>query len=127
MVKLTLRPIVAAIQSLVPSARIASANGTGVDLQGFDSALCVVSVGACTDGTHTPKLQDSPDNSTWSDVVAAQLDGAFTAITTANANTVQAVGYIGGQRYVRAVMTVAGATTGGVMEAAILRGNPRHV
>jgi hypothetical protein len=36
MVKVTLRTIVSAIQSLVPSARTAYANWTGVDLQGYD-------------------------------------------------------------------------------------------
>ena len=108
--------------SLGPAARTASANGTGVDLQNNDGAVCYFNVGTITDGTHTPKLQDSPDNSTFTDVVAAQLQGTFANLAS---NTNQEIGYVGVQRYVRAVITVSGATTGGVYAATIVRGAGR--
>lgn len=107
--------------SLAPAARTATANGTGVDLRGFDSAVCIFQVGVITDGTHTPKLQDSPDDATYTDVAAADLEGSFANLAS---NVNQRVGYIGSQRYVRAVSTVAGATTGGVYGALIVRGHP---
>lgn len=109
-------------QSLAPAARTASANGTGVDLQGFEAALVVLSPGTITDGTHTPKLQESDDNSSFSDVAAADLIGSFAALAS---NTIQKVGYKGAKRYVRAVVTVSGATTGGVYAATIVKGNAR--
>lgn len=101
--------------------RNASANGSGVDLAGYRAAALVISVGAITDGTHTPKLQESDDNSTFTDVAAADLSGTLAALT---ASTNQEVSYLGSKRYVRAVMTVAGATTGGMYTAVIIRGLP---
>lgn len=111
-------------QSLAPAARTASANGTGVDLRGYNSALVVIDSGAYTDGTHTPKLQESDDNSSFSDVAAGDLNGSFTAIAASGQqNQLFKVGYKGVKRYVRVVMTVAGATTGAIYGAAIIRGH----
>lgn len=107
------------VPDLNPAARTASVNSGGIDRTAFengvDALVGVLSVGAWTDGTHTFKLQDSPDNSTWTDVAATYLQGSFTPITSAGQqNAVQKVGYLGLQRYVRAVDTVASATTGAV-------------
>ena len=90
--------------------RNASVNGASADLRGFDSAMATFVAGTITDGTHTPKLQDSPDNSAWTDVAAADQQGTLVAIT---ASSLQKVGYIGDKRFLRAVVTVSGATTGG--------------
>jgi len=114
--------------SLVPAARVnGTLNGTGVDLRGYDSAMLVVSFGAYTDGTHTPSLQHSDDNSSFATVTAAELTAAFTAVSSAGgANSVQRVGYLGSKRYVRAVLTVTGATTGALSDASVVRGTPRN-
>ena len=108
--------------SLAPAARTATANGTGVDLQNFHSATIAFVVGTITDGTHTPTIQESSDNSTFTDVAAGDLIGTLAALAT---NTNQRVGYKGSLRYIRAVSTVAGATTGGVYSAVVLRGDAR--
>lgn len=108
-------------QSLAPAARNASVNGSGVDLQGYQSAMVIFNVGTVTDGTHTPKIQESDDNSTFTDVAASDQQGTFAALAS---STPQRVGYIGGKRYIRAVQTVAGATTGAVTSATVLRGDP---
>lgn len=111
--------------SLHPAARTASANGTGVDLQGYDSAMLLVQFGAYTDGTHTPVLEHSTDGSSYAACDSNSLNGTLSAVSSgAGANTVQKVGYTGGRRYVRAVMTVSGATTGALSAATIVRGNP---
>jgi hypothetical protein len=112
--------------SLAPAARTASANGTAVDLLGYGTAAVLVTFGAWTDGTHTPKIQESGDGSTgWTDVAAEDLAGSFTAVSsTAGQNAVQRVSYIGNRRYIRPVLTVAGATTGGIASAMVLRGAP---
>ncbi|MGD9538544.1 MAG: hypothetical protein AB7P52_11505 [Alphaproteobacteria bacterium] len=112
-----------AVTSLAPAAITASANGSGVDLRGFDAAMVTFVVGTVTDGTHTPSLEESDNDSSYTPVAAADLIGAFVALTS-GAN--QSVGYRGGKRYVRAVTTVAGATTGGVYAAIVLRGRPAH-
>ena len=110
--------------SLAPAARNASANGTGIDLQGYESALVIVTCGAITDGTHTPKVQESDaSGSGYTDVAAGDLIGALAACS---ANALQTVGYKGSKRYIRVVMTIAGATTGAVASALVARGNERH-
>jgi hypothetical protein len=107
------------VPDLNPAARTASANSGGIDRMayegGSDALVGVLSVGAWTDGSHAWKLQDSPDNSTWTDVAAVYLQGAFTTIAgTGQQNALQKVGYLGIQRYVRAVSTVSGTTTGAI-------------
>lgn len=114
------------VQSLAPAATAATRNGTGVDLQDYESAVVEIDVGVWTDGSHTPSLQESPDNATWTNVAAGDMIGSFTAITSAGqANAVQSVGYKGNLRYIRPVITVATATTGAVIGANVWKGNPR--
>jgi len=112
--------------SLPPAARTASANGTAVDLLGFGTAAMVVAFGGWTDGTHTPKLQESDNGSSgWTDVAPDDLAGSFTPLSSAaGQNGVQRVSYIGSKRYIRAVVTVAGATTGALASVQVIRGNP---
>lgn len=114
---------IASAISLAPAARTATANGTGVDLVGFGAIGALVAVGVITDGTHVVKLQDSPDNSTWTDVAAANLSGSFPANLTST--TMVEVGYLGRQRFLRAVVTCSGTTTGGVYGVTIVRAGAR--
>jgi len=114
--------------TLAPAARgNGTATGTAVDLRGFDAAVIAVAFGTWTDGTHTPSVQHSMDNSTYTTVSASDLDGALIAVSgSAGSNTVQSVGYIGAQRYVRVVMTTSGATTGALSSAFVVAGSPRN-
>jgi len=112
-------------QSLAPAARTADENGAGVDLQGFHGAMVVVHTGAITDGTHTIEVQESDDDSTYTAVADADLQGSEPAIGVADDNKIYKIGYMGTKRYIRAVVTVAGATTGGVYDAVVVRGAPR--
>lgn len=114
------------VMAIAPIVRTANTavNGATCDLQGYNSAMAIMTFGAWTDGTHTPKLQDSPDNSVWTDVVAADMVGTFIALSSAvNQNASQRVGYIGSQRYLRLVLTTAGATVGAGSSAEIVRGD----
>ncbi|MDD3289073.1 MAG: hypothetical protein PHX43_08785 [Alphaproteobacteria bacterium] len=115
-------------QSLSPAARVNGTSvGTAVDLRGFDAAMFVVSFGTYTDGTHAPSVQHSMDGTTYNSCGASDLDGTFSALSgTAGNNTVQSVGYIGSQRFVRVVMTVSGATTGALGAANVVAGYPRN-
>src|SRR4051812_29715472 len=114
--------------SIAPAVRTATVNGSGVDLQGYEAAMAVVHFGAYTDGTHTPKLQESSDNSTFADVAAGDLIGSFTAVSAAGgANTIQQVGYRGSKRYVRVVLTLSGTTTGAGSGATVVRGRARSL
>ena len=98
-----------------------TANGTGVDLAGYDSATITFEVGVRTDGTHAAKIQDSDDNSSFADVAAAFQVGSFAADVTSN--TDQTVVYLGGKRYIRPVLTTSGATTGAIVGASVIRGH----
>lgn len=110
-----------------PSSRVnGTSNGVAVDLRGFDSAVIMVAFGSWTDGTHTPSIQHSVDGVTYNTCAASDLDGTLTAVnSSAGANKAQQIGYIGNRRYIRAVMTVTGATTGAVSQAAVITGTAR--
>lgn len=98
-----------------------TSNGTGVDAAGYDSVTVTFEVGTRTDGTHVAKIQDSADNSSFADVAAADQVGTFAADVTSNVS--QTVAYIGGKRYVRAVLTTSGATTGAIVGASVVLGH----
>ena len=53
--------------SIVPDQYTAAANGTGVDLLGYDANAIVITRGAFggTTPTATANLQENADNSTW--------------------------------------------------------------
>lgn len=105
--------------------RTATVNGTGVDLAGYNAAAVAFVPAAITDGTHTPKLQESDDNATWNDVAAADQLGSLVDLAS---DTVQEVSYNGTKRYIRAVVTVAGGpATGGIYAALVVRGAPKLI
>lgn len=107
------------VQSMAPATRNTNTNGSGVDLQGYESAMVIYNVGTVTDGTHTPSLEESDDDSTYTVVAAADLQGSFSNFT---GDEVQRVGYIGAKRYIRAQVNSSG-TTGAAYGAVIVRGD----
>ncbi|XKM40332.1 hypothetical protein A4U53_030850 [Rhizobium ruizarguesonis] len=95
--------------SVAPAVLTATGTGTGVDARGFQSVTAVINTGAIVAaGLFTPKLQESDDNSAWSDVAAADLLGSFANLA---ASAVQRVGYKGSKRYVRVVLTYVSGTS----------------
>jgi hypothetical protein len=105
------------VHDVAVAAKTTTVTSTGVDRtayqQGAARVVAVIDIDAATDGTWTPKLQDSPDNSTWTDVVSPFIQGPTPAtFTSANANSEVKLGYLGVQRYVRCVVTATGVTTG---------------
>lgn len=108
-------------QSIAPKQVTTTQTGSAVDLQNRQGATVTFSIGAYTDGTHTPIVQDSPDNSTWTTVAAASLQGTLSVInSTSGQNTTQHVGYLGDNRYVRPVIQVGSATTGMLADATVV-------
>ncbi|MFH9587920.1 hypothetical protein ACH4LS_22650 [Streptomyces luteogriseus] len=114
-------------QSLLPATRTASANGAGVDLTNFDAACVVIDAGAWTNGTHTFEVQDSDDNSTFTAVPAANLDGTAPVIDGATDDEqIYEIGYHGTKRYLRVAVTVTGSpATGAAYSATVIRGHGR--
>lgn len=91
-----------------PVSRTSTANGTGVDLidvaGNMQSALLLTGAVSGTSPTLDVKIQESADNSTWSDVPGA----TFTQQTAANQR--QLISFAAIKRYVRAVYTLAGTS-----------------
>jgi hypothetical protein len=99
-----------ALELLAPATRTASANGAGVDLQpytnpGGRNVKAVLDVGTVTGTSPTldVKMQQSDDNSTFSDISGA----AFAQQTAAGLNELH---FVATKRYVRAVATIAGTS-----------------
>jgi hypothetical protein len=116
--------IINPVQSLAPATRTASANGAAVSVGGYYSAAVVFTAGTISDGAHTPKVQESKDGTTWADVPTERLQGALENLAS---NSVQKVGVLGDSDYIthlRAVVTVSGAVSGGVVGANVVLGHP---
>jgi hypothetical protein len=113
------------VASINPAAYNSTQNGATVDLAGYSQAMVVVAAGTRTDGTSTPKVQEgnASDGSDATDVAAADLVG--TALVAITSNLIQKIAYIGSKRYIRVVTTVAGATTGVVYGAHVVRSGAR--
>ena len=95
-------------QSLAPGSHGVSAEGlythfgTGVDVLGHEAVVNLNS-GACgTDGTNDTKIQESDDDSTYTDWTG----GAFTQVTEANDNAIQEIAYTGSKQYIRTASKV---------------------
>jgi len=88
-------------QSIVPGSHgIATHTGTAVDVLG-KTALVNLNAGLCT-GSVAAKIQESDDNTNWSDFAG----GGFTTVTAANDNAVQEIEYTGVKRYIRVLAVV---------------------
>lgn len=101
---------IAPVATIAPAVLSATTTGAGVDLLGANSAALIISTGAIVgSAVMVPKLQDSDDNSTFTDVAAADLVGSLPAQLAAA--SIVKVGYIGTKRYVRAVLTLSSGTS----------------
>ena len=133
------------VQSLAPAARDADANGTGVDLQGFESATVVIDMGAegitlSTTNKIEIELEHSDDDSTYTDVAQADIvdgtidsGGIFLKLDgTAGGNPDTAGGifrveYVGNKRYIRVVLAKTGTHSNGTpIGAMVVRSGARH-
>ena len=133
------------VVSLAAATRTAAANGTGVDLQGYESATVLVDVGAEGDTLSSSvyfevSLEESDDNSTYTDVAQASIvdgtissGGIFLKLDgTANGNPdstggIFRVGYVGNSRYIRVVLAKTGTHTNGTpLGAMVVKGHARH-
>lgn len=107
----------------------ATTKGAGVDLEGFLGAEVLFVSGTLTDGDYACKLQESDDDvdGDYTDVAAGDLIGAEPTFVPADGGKVKAVGYIGGKRWLRAVITSTNVTAGGVLAASVVKGYARHI
>lgn len=73
--------------------------GTAIEVLGYTAVVVLQSGTNQATGTVDVKIQESDDNSTWTDWAT----GAFTQITTANDNATYEKAYTGTKRYIRTV------------------------
>lgn len=101
-------------------------NGTTVDLalykNNFRSVMFVVNAHTVSDGTHTVTVEESANNSDWTAVPAARVQGSLPAIGGDDDNTVHSFGVVPNQRYVRIVVTDADSSSGGAISAVAVIG-----
>ena len=84
--------------------------GTAIDRQGSDGLEIIFQVGAYTDGSVTPLIEESDNNSDYTAVADADLTNTE-ASAALSAAGVSSIGYVGFKRYVRATaVTAAGST-----------------
>ncbi|AWB50346.1 hypothetical protein HYN69_10610 [Gemmobacter aquarius] len=112
--------------ALAPASLAATTNGLSVDLFGMKSAAVFVAVGAITGAAaFSVKLQESSDNSTWTDVPAAFVQSDAPAVLAASFS--YRLGYIGGKRYIRPVFTLASGTSAIIGAVAVVEPTVRPV
>lgn len=101
------------------AARTATVTATGVDIRGYKGGLLFVqSVGTVSGTTPTldGKLQQSSDNSTWSDISGA----TFTQVTATGSYTAIGIDVRQTGGYVRYVGTIAGTSPSFTMGVTLL-------
>lgn len=132
------------VVSIINAVKTAAGNGTGVDLQGYESATVLVDVGAEGDTLSGSvyfevSLEHSDDNSTYSDCAQADIiDGTIAAggiflkldgTTGGDPDTaggIFRVGYVGGKRYIRVVLAKTGTHSNGTpLGAMVVKGHAR--
>lgn len=100
----------------------ATANGTGVDIQGYVGILVATAmISAATAGsspTMDVKIQDSADNSSFSDVTGY----TFTQVTSTDSLQSLSIDTRAVRRYVRVVVTIGGTSSPAFPMAISLRG-----
>jgi hypothetical protein len=128
-----------AVATQVPAVVTADADGTTVDLQGFNSAMVVVNTGVEGDTLSASVkfdfiLEHSDNGSSWSavtsstDVTEGSVDSSGIFLTLDdNAETPQIsqIGYIGGKQYIRCKIDTTGTHSNGTpMGVTVIKGNP---
>lgn len=110
-------------ESIRPQVATGDVNGESVDLQGSDSALIAISVGAITGaaGDAAVTLEESDQaGSGFTAVAAADILGD--PATALAADTPAQFGYSGARRYIRAAFALGGETNVAIA-VAIIRGH----
>ena len=123
----TAHEVLRADEALRPEAKTATGNGLAVTQhKGAEEALFVLLIGAVTGTSPTldVKIQDSPDNSVWTDVTGATM--AQKTATHANKIFTGRVNWKHRAKYLRAVFTIGGTTQSFTIASACLQGSTKE-
>ena len=128
-------------QSFAPIILTADQNGTGVDTRGFDSTTMIFDVGITGDTLSGSvfvelEVEDSPDNSVWTDAADVDLTNFVTGTNTGTVAKIisnsddarlYTTGYIGDKRYVRGVVNLTGTHTNGIEVGILVVNGHAHI
>lgn len=133
---------IAVSPAMNPATLTADADGLGIDLREYGSAMFAVNVGESGDTLSGSvkielEVEESDDDSTYTDVADSDLDtavdgtndGTFAVIDAdAEDDAVYTVGYKGTSRYVRIVVNLTGTHTNGTPIGAVaILGHPHQL
>lgn len=108
------------IQAITTSTTTA---GNAINTLGFESIAFAVELGARTDGTFTPLIQDSNDGVNYTDVADQFLIGTEAEASINTANTIKKIGYNGKKQYVKASLVSTGVSSGATASITAVLGN----
>jgi hypothetical protein len=91
--------------------------GSSIDTKGFESLTLFVELGARTDGTFLPLVQDSDDDINFANVDDQFLIGTEAEAQINTANTIKTIGYVGKKRYVKLSIVSTAVTSGATVSA----------
>jgi hypothetical protein len=104
-------------------------SGLTVDLnsssQFFKTAMLAFRTGTVTDGSYLVTMEESPNDSDWTAVAAADIQGSISAITSSGgSDKIYELGYVGSMRYVRCKVVSSATTSGAAVAAVWVLGQP---
>ena len=95
-------------------------SGATIDTLGYESLMILYKSGAYTNGTNTPNVQESDDDTTWTELPADQVTGGTeVGAALAAANIVKRLGVNSKKRYVRVQSVSTGTSAAGHEVSAI--------
>jgi hypothetical protein len=102
--------------------------GVEIDTQGFESATFEIIVGARTDGTVTPLIQESDVSGSYAGSVADDdLIGTEAQAALSAAQSRSIIGYVGKKRYVKlSLVSTLISSSGLTAGASAILGSARH-
>ncbi len=122
-------------QVVVPANATSTITSSAIDLQGFNSALVLFNIGAAGDTLSGSKYwtlsltECATSGGTYTAVASTDTSEGINSITVALGQDQAAykIGYIGSQRFIKAVVTPTGTmSTGTIIGIAALKGNPAY-
>ena len=121
-----LRSRVTVSESLTNISRSSTANGTSVDMSGFEGAMILYTIGLVVGTAATVVLEDSDDDSAFTAVAAAkQVTNLPATISTTEDVNIYSAQYFGNRRHLRVAITAVGTTI--IMGATVVQSYGRHI
>jgi len=115
---------VSVVNSMSAAAYTTVTNGASADLAGYEGALVIYHIGA-SGGDQVFKMQESDNDSTFTNVTASDQSTTLVAIDTTNDDTIYTAAYLGRKRYLRVALTTYGTSLAAA--CSIVRFPGRHV